>query len=124
MARVQWATVRGWGRLRAAALAAVLAFGALSPAAAVEDVPDLAAVLVPVLPGGAVAPPPPVVAPQGDALARAEKAFDAGRYREALTTLDSGSLPADVGDLVTLRRAELAANLGDLERAKTELARP
>lgn len=59
-----------------------------------------------------------------EALGRAERALDAGRYRDALDVLDSSALPAETGDLVALRRAEAAASLGDAERALRELARP
>jgi soluble lytic murein transglycosylase-like protein len=58
------------------------------------------------------------------ALARAEAAFAADNPREALNRLDAAPLPAEVGDLVTLRRAELAYSLGDRARARVEIARP
>jgi soluble lytic murein transglycosylase-like protein len=58
------------------------------------------------------------------ALAQAEAAFAADKPREALDRLDAASLPAEVGDLVTLRRAELAYSLGDRERARAEIAKP
>jgi soluble lytic murein transglycosylase-like protein len=57
------------------------------------------------------------------ALARAEAAFEAGKLREALDALDAGPLPGEVGDLVTLRRAELAFNLDDRARARAEIAK-
>jgi soluble lytic murein transglycosylase-like protein/TolA-binding protein len=117
------AAVTSRRRFLATAVGAVFALGAVPQVLAEEDIPDLAQVLVPV-------PRPntaPVVVPAVDGrsvLQRAESALDAGRYQEALSILDAGPLPAEAGDLVTVRRAELAVNLGDFERARAELARP
>ncbi|HEV8635769.1 MAG TPA: transglycosylase SLT domain-containing protein [Chloroflexota bacterium] len=86
----------------------------------------------------AVAPavPPPTPAPSPTAtlpadpveraraiLARAEAARDAGQHRAALDALDAGPTPPEAADLVALRRADLAARLGDHERARVEVAR-
>jgi soluble lytic murein transglycosylase-like protein len=59
-----------------------------------------------------------------DTLARAEASMDAGRYREALDALDAGPVPPEAADLVAVRRAELALNLGNGDRAAAELAKP
>src|SRR5579884_3721840 len=59
-----------------------------------------------------------------DTLARAEASMDAGRYREALDALDAGPMPPEAADLVAVRRAELALNLGNGDRAAAELAKP
>jgi soluble lytic murein transglycosylase-like protein/TolA-binding protein len=55
-------------------------------------------------------------------LERAEADMDAGRHREALARLDAGPLPADVGDLAAVRKAELGLTLGDRARARAELS--
>ncbi len=59
-----------------------------------------------------------------DTLARAETSMDAGRYKEALDALDAGPVPSEAADFVAVRRAELALDLGDGDRAAAELARP
>src|SRR5256885_8459243 len=59
-----------------------------------------------------------------DTLSRAETNMDAGRYREALDTLDAGPVPAEAADFAAVRRAELALDLGDADRASAELAKP
>jgi soluble lytic murein transglycosylase len=56
-------------------------------------------------------------------LAQAEAALDAGQLRAALDQLDGGPTPPEAADLVALRRADLAARLGDAESARAEVSR-
>src|SRR5690349_4814861 len=112
------------GRKRLAT--AVLLVGLLLPAApagADDDVLTANAIASDdVLAANAIAPLPPATA--RETLARAEASLDAGRYQEALDALDAGPIPPEAVDLVATRRAELALDVGNVGRARAELAAP
>jgi soluble lytic murein transglycosylase len=89
-----------------------------TPAAALDEK------LLPSTPTPAPTPTPPADPAERElwTLERAEADVDAGRHREALDRLDAGPVPADVPDLVALRKGELALSLGDRARGQAELS--